>query len=1568
MNWKIFDLKFDQREQWAFEQMTYLLFCAEFDNRIGLFRYKNQTGIETEPIEKDGNFYGFQSKYYNTSISQNKDDILDSIQKAKKKNDELSVLYLYLNKELSESSKKNNKKPKYQIEIENGAKEIGVDLQWRVPSHIEFQVNLPENRYINDLFFSLDPNAGDLLDEVVKHNENILKAIQTDIQFDGKKIKFDRSSIIEEIGDSLEKGQNIIISGEGGCGKTSLFKEFYHLNIHKIPICIFKATELNVSHINDLFRFDHNFSLTQFLEAFDDEPIKIFVIDSAEKLAEISNNDILNSLIRKLNETGWNIVFTTRYSYLNDLSFHIKENYQLACDVIDIPLLSIDELKSVSKEFDFKLPENVKFFERLRNLFYLSEYLQYHSNIDKEGDFKSFIDILWKKRIQNNLIQKDNLHIERERCLIFIAKERYNTGRFYIEAASLPQHALFQLKQDDILGFDETYNGFFITHDIYEEWALENIVSRNFANNKNPKQFFDELGNALSIRRAFRLWLSNQLSDSDKEIENFIQEAFTNELITQFWKDELLIAVMLSEYANTFFNFYENEIIADEFLILKRILFLIRIACIDISSTQDIEFIKPKGKGWEEVIALIYKYRDKFFDNNLKLALPVLTEWCKITKIGKTTREAGLLALSFIQKTETEKNFYIHEKAEERILKVVFNASNEIKPELKEIFDKVTTHNWTNNNDPYEGLCSKILEKPYLAIDLIKVLPLSIIQLCNIFWQKQEVKRGSFGFERDSMERKYGLVDKHQFKYFPASAHQTPIYWLLRFAFKETLDFLIDFTNKSVESYCQSDYGKKDVKIITLHINEIKVKQYVSPAIWGMYRGGVSPAVPNLLESLHMALEKILLEFAQNLKPEIIESILRTIIAKSKTASLTSVVCSVVLANPYKLYNTALILFKTIELFNYDNYRSTNEFHIKSTYSIGYGLDDFRDTLYTDERLKTCEDSHRSLNLESLFLKFQYFGIHDFTEEQNAKFIDILYNIIDQHKTDITNKPNSKETSLGILVARMDRRNLSHKIEQVDDKIIVEFIPKDIPKKLRDESEKTTKQIEDTFKYSPLRLWADFLNGVNVQNKNPQLAEFDNDPLLALTETKQLVEELKSGRKNMGIFDYSIPAFSCAKLIIEHSDILSKEDKNFCKEIILSSIANLFSDDYDYQISDGVEASVRAIPALIDLYQDEAENLLSVMILILTDETPIGGYKRICDYAIESINESKLWKQNPTYHQGILLGYMKLKPIYKNIITEKRNELGYYQRIPKKVILDELNEKFTISSFKELSFDTKDIELLDIYELVIIYRLIPSDTQDKFHLDVYENTLPLLATQLLKDRRVLSDELGNDNNIFQTRIQFFKSFAYFILHREINEIENYLQPFIASMTSNDETSSFLNEIIRAEDYLNKYSQFLQVWNCFYPKILDICNYSGKYLDKVINSYLLAEILWREGIKEWHSLKKDNIKLYTKVSKNLGHNPTVLYSITKVLNTIASNFKSEGIDWIFIVVSNNKYLPLGDLEANTLYYLENFTRKFIFLNKVKIKKELNLKIKIITILDFMIERGSKHGYLLRESIL
>lgn len=75
---------------------------------------------------------------------------------------------------------------------------------------------------------------------------------------------------------------------------------------------------------------------------------------------------------------------------------------------------------------------------------------------------------------------------------------------------------------------------------------------------------------------------------------------------------------------------------------------------------------------------------------------------------------------------------------------------------------------------------------------------------------------------------------------------------------------------------------------------------------------------------------------------------------------------------------------------------------------------------------------------------------------------------------------------------------------------------------------------------------------------------------------------------------------------------------------------------------------------------------------------------------------------------------------------------------------------------------------------------------------------------------------------------------------------------------------------------------------------------------------------------------------------MGKNPSVLYSISKILNDIGSAFKDEGIIWISDMLKNNPELSAEELEVNTVFYLENLTRSYILKNRHKIKTTLRLK--------------------------
>ncbi|MCK5707452.1 MAG: hypothetical protein KAI43_07340 [Candidatus Aureabacteria bacterium] len=71
-DWNNFKAKFNGKEQISFEWLCYLLFCKEFNQNIGISRYKNHAGIETNPIKINSEKIGWQAKFYETKLSEHK--------------------------------------------------------------------------------------------------------------------------------------------------------------------------------------------------------------------------------------------------------------------------------------------------------------------------------------------------------------------------------------------------------------------------------------------------------------------------------------------------------------------------------------------------------------------------------------------------------------------------------------------------------------------------------------------------------------------------------------------------------------------------------------------------------------------------------------------------------------------------------------------------------------------------------------------------------------------------------------------------------------------------------------------------------------------------------------------------------------------------------------------------------------------------------------------------------------------------------------------------------------------------------------------------------------------------------------------------------------------------------------------------------------------------------------------------------------------------------------------------------------------------------------------------------
>ena len=121
-NWDIFKAKFSEDPEGNFEWFCYILFCIEFDKPLGIHRYKNQSAIETDPIEVNGKSIGWQAKFYETTLSKNKERLISTIETAKKDYQDISKLILYTNQEWGQNK---GKEPQSKKDVEDKSKRIG---------------------------------------------------------------------------------------------------------------------------------------------------------------------------------------------------------------------------------------------------------------------------------------------------------------------------------------------------------------------------------------------------------------------------------------------------------------------------------------------------------------------------------------------------------------------------------------------------------------------------------------------------------------------------------------------------------------------------------------------------------------------------------------------------------------------------------------------------------------------------------------------------------------------------------------------------------------------------------------------------------------------------------------------------------------------------------------------------------------------------------------------------------------------------------------------------------------------------------------------------------------------------------------------------------------------------------------------------------------------------------------------------------------------------------------------------------------------------------------------------
>lgn len=1583
-NWDNFKAKFSENPQANFEWFCYSLFCQEFKIPAGIFRYKNQSGIETNPITTEDEVIGWQAKFYDTKLSDNKADLIEMLEKSKQAYPSLTKIIFYTNREWGQGKKDRDSKTKKETiqkakaresgndskvkkEVDQKAKESGIEIVWRGTSFFESPIVTVENEKIAKHFFSPEKSIFDLLEEKQRHTENVLHEIQTDIDFNDKKIEIDRCDLIERLRENLEQKQIIIVSGVGGVGKTAVIKKLREKMVGSIPFYVFKASEFNKDDINDLFK---EYSLDDFANSHRKEMHKVVVVDSAEKLLDLTNTEPFKEFITVLINDNWQVVFTTRNNYLADLNYDFIDIYKIRPSNFDISNLNQEELTAIAHNNDFNLPEDGRLLELIKNPFYLSEYLRFYTS--EHIDYVNFKEKLWSR-----IIVKTNP--AREQCFLTTAFQRASEGQFFVTPACDAQ-IIGALVKDGVVGYETA--GYFITHDIYEEWALEKKIAVDYIRKANNKEFFENIGESLPVRRSFRTWVSERLLLDDQSIRQFSAEIVQGDDISRFWKDELWIAVLLSEHSAIFFEFFKEDLLGNDQKLLKRLTFLLRLACKEVdydilkrlgvsdSNLLSIKYVltKPKGTGWQSAIRFIYDNLNEIGVKNIHFILPVIHEWNQKVKRGETTRLSSLIALKYYQWTIEEDVYLSRGDDKENLLQTILHGAAMIKPELEAIFGDVTKNRWYNHRSPYFDLMNVILTDMD-ALPVWKSIPEYVLQLADLLWYRPPQEREDL-YSRMDIEDEFCL-NSSDHDYYPESPYQTPIYWLLQSELKKTIDFILDFTNKTTECFAHSRFAKNEIEEVDVFIEEGKfVKQYICDRLWCSYRG--TQVSTHLLSSIHMALEKFFIENGKDVDSKALESWLLYLLRNSKSASISAVVASIVLAYPEKTFNVAKVLFQTKEFFHFDMNRLVLDQSQKSlliSLRNGFGGPNYKNSLHENDRIKACDDPHRKNCLEHLALSYQLFRSEDVSEEDAKERQQALWDIFDKYYSQLPDEAQETEAdkTWRLFLARMDRRKMKVTTEEKEGGIEISFNP-EIDSKLKEYSEASLKKSSEPMKYTSLKLWANYKKDKDERYK--QYGQYENNPQLVLKETKEIINSLaKADDETFRLFNGAIPADVCSILLKEYFNQMSEEEREYCKDIVLEYSRIPLMPHYQYQISDGTTSAISALPVVFKNYPAERENIKLILLLTLFNDCPVGmGLGKYSVFPSMAIH--KLWDDHFDDMQSLLIGYLMFKPKYEGLREKLRQES--YEKGVYEIDKQKLNENFFneyesgMEKFIENRIsidDLKDMEQTDLYILNTAFQLIPVKTANVVHKQLMLSIIAIFSTSLLSWDR-------EDKVDYAVRHAFLEKLAYSVLNASEQDIPYYLKPFLDSFNGSEPIADLFKQFISAEDKLDAYDNFWQVWNLFFEKIVTLCKDGDGYwyVDKIIKSYLFAQNPWKESATDWHTFKDSNSRFFAEIAKNIGHCPSTLYSLAKSLNDVASRYLNSGIAWLSGMLSCNKELWSAKLEDDTIYYLECLVRKYIYMERERVRRTKQLKEEVLVILEFLVEKGSVVGYMSRENIM
>lgn len=1417
-----------------------------------------------------------------------------------------------------------------------------------------------------DLSISYDAYSS--FKKIHQDGELLLKPFKNTI----KGFHIDRANIKKSIIQSLNQSDISIITGYPGVGKSSIVKDILNGELSNTVPIIFKADQLNKTSLTQVFsEVGINHSLNDLFSLISTLPNKIIVIDSAEKLLEAQPDSAFKQLLSVISENkGIKLLMTCR-SYAVNV---IKQKFGIdpeKINVVDIPLLNDDEIGLIKNEFPqlTNFLSNRKINEVLRSPKYLdftASAIKESENISSDISYSEFKEILWNEVIENSTVSKNSLPRKRGITFIHIAVGRAINMRLFFEPEDdkIDYEAVELLESDNIIVRNSNKFQFSPSHDILEDWALIRYITSIENKLSNKADLFNLLGNQPALRRAFRLWIEELLTNDIDTVANLISLTLEDDSIPTYWTDEILTAVFRSDDCSSFFNYFSSKLLENSCVFLNRCILLIRTTCREYSfnkeNSKDILF--PVGSGWEEILYFLKLNIEKVKNIRNSIA-KLLLDWeykylfqrklCTEREISASNE----LVFQYVQEMYSKDKYWNSSSKDYQkssFIYMLFGFASYCREDLKLFIEKCSLN--TNEYGRLDSFSRLVIEKALGGIRngfLIKELPYTLIQIAYKHWKYTSPKtsperNSSIGFyipEHKDREDAWGIT-KTRFDFFPSGIYKTFIYNLLHYHHNKAIVFICDFTNYITNSYKESEFSDKEklkeIKIILNNNNQNTI--YGNEILWNAYRG--TTVTHYLLESILISLEKYLLEIAKFNTPDnkLLKSITNYFLENSNSATIISVLTSVFIAYPKAFDDSILPILKIREFYEFDTNRATREVSSMEVY-------DDRIPYAQKEKGEFNRLPHRKKYQRGLreFILYYQINLGMLNEKLHTIFDDFYKNC----KDDILWEK---------AIIEMDVRKFKASI--VDKEKGVFQLEVNYPEPVQNAVETFTKE---------------HLNDNLSMSYSYQLRQAkDKKTKISFNEWETIFNHFSSDEVENTMWDSPV-TLSVLGFELFDSE-LSKVQKEYCINTIIDSLQQIikeannrghFSGLYGYNPMEK-QLTIESIHLLYKHSKD------------IVDEKDIDTlitYLLICHLADHETRDFQKYfrrtfsKENPkkaTDLIGYLINYSKFS--IENKFNHYANEKEQKEFIDKQF---KYIEK-VISKFSFLEIKTIDFESNDAYFLIKALLLITPDTDISY----FQNFILKASELILNDLKLeksysftRSEKTRKLNHISPIDIRFYFNEVIMLNRIEVSKslIDKLCQPFFEKEYKNNRysddiydlvTGVFNTSVTRFDDLIKEgnnveyyRNHFWELWRYLFNKIKE----SGSF-------YFIKELLLDVNENIW-SIKSDDWEGF--INHKTQYNEIVEYFEANSLPHIIAVFSTFGEKTFLpssISTITKKLKDSANFDSlnskNAVKLIQTLLNNHI----QEIKQNQGLIEDYVYILNKMIDLGYCEAYLIRECVI